>query len=82
VLPCELLNRVDLPVFSENPFPYELPEGTRHGVLWYGAKEGTYSDARVNQDIEEALKGDLTSNPEPNPLTAYNPDPDLGPIPR
>lgn len=42
-------------VFAPNPFPYELPEGTQHWVLWLASPESQWPDETVTAEIAKQV---------------------------
>lgn len=45
--------------FSLNRFPYEVPRGTRHSVMWYTHWPPHVDDKRIDADISKALEESL-----------------------
>ena len=48
------------PLFEPNQFPYDLPPGTRHYIMWYTAAPPALTEERINQDVLDAV-GQLTA---------------------
>ena len=48
-------------IFQRNMFPYELPDGTQHYVLWYSYNENITEDL-INEDIKLNIYNILNSN--------------------
>lgn len=44
-----------LKVFVKNKYPYDLPESTRHYIMWYSCTKDNLTDVIINQDIKESL---------------------------
>tara|TARA_B100000161_G_scaffold251563_1_gene210705 strand:+ start:767 stop:1300 length:534 start_codon:yes stop_codon:yes gene_type:complete len=42
-------------IFVENEYPYDLPPGTNHYVLWYSHPDLTRNDWKINKDIYDSL---------------------------
>ena len=43
-------------IFIKNMFPYNLPEGTNHYILWYSYNSLDLTDDKINTDITNSLK--------------------------
>ena len=52
---AELAGR-DTRRFAANRYPYAVPEGTRHFVLWYSEWPEPVDDARINADIHRDIR--------------------------
>ena len=52
---AELAGR-DTRRFAANRYPYAVPEGTRHFVLWYSDWPEPVDDARINADIHRDIR--------------------------
>jgi hypothetical protein len=50
--------------FERNHFRYDLPEGTRHFVMWYTYWPPDITEPEVNEDINHALMTRLGKNTE------------------
>ena len=42
-------------VFAANPFPYQVPSGTEHWVLWMASPAEEWPEERINAEIARAV---------------------------
>ena len=56
------LVNASLKVFTSNHFPYSLPEGTKHYVMWYSCPREETNDLQINKDIVAALRDHCNHN--------------------
>ena len=65
-------------IFAENPFPYDVPSGTKHWVLWMASPEAEWNEQRINAEVCRQV--DVLGGGEfvwyPNPKMSV-PDPNM-----
>eukprot|EP00854_Cymbomonas_tetramitiformis_P004531 gene4531-5552_t len=56
--------RIDKRRFYRNEFPYSLPSGTNHYIMWYNLTQQQLTEEEINSDIFQGIENELIASEE------------------